>query len=39
MPARDWRWPFTWFVKPGQQPPFEAWLTWHYHCILPRTYA
>lgn len=38
-PESDWRWPFSWYVTPGQQPPYTAWIIWHYHCLLPRTLA
>lgn len=37
--ASDWRWPFTWYVRPGDSPPYESWLLWHYHALLPRTIA
>lgn len=34
-PAADWRWPFSWIVKEDQRPPYELWIHWHYHCLLP----
>ena len=37
--AHDWRWPLTWHVKPGAQAPFENWIVWHYHCLIPRITA
>lgn len=34
-PAADWRWPFSWYVGEDQRPPFQLWIYWHYHCLLP----
>ena len=33
---RDWRWPLTWRIPAGTAPPFELWILWHRHCLLPQ---
>jgi hypothetical protein len=32
--ARDWRWPLSWHVGPGESPPYHLMILWHYHCLL-----
>ena len=36
-PESDWRWLLTVRVRAGEQTPYEEWIWWHYHCLLPAT--